>query len=136
MLQLGLIGRALALAALLASPPAFARGGGGYGHSSGSHHGWSSSYAHASSNHPSAVHETRSSASGVERDSRGKIKRDPAQKRAFESHHPCPSTGKTSGACPGYVVDHVKPLKHGGKDNPSNMQWQTQQAAKEKDRWE
>ena len=26
---------------------------------------------------------------------------------------------------PGYVVDHVKPLKRGGSDSPSNMQWQT-----------
>jgi hypothetical protein len=37
---------------------------------------------------------------------------------------------------PGYVVDHVKPLKRGGSDSPSNMQWQTKQAAKAKDKWE
>jgi hypothetical protein len=49
---------------------------------------------------------------------------------------PCPSTEKNSGACPGYVVDHVKALKHGGADVPSNMQWQTIEAAKAKDRWE
>jgi len=34
------------------------------------------------------------------------------------------------------VVDHVKPLKRGGADAPSNMQWQTKEAAKEKDRRE
>src|SRR6266853_1431181 len=36
--------------------------------------------------------------------------RDPAQSRAFVKEHPCPSTGKTKGRCPGYVVDHIKPL--------------------------
>lgn len=50
--------------------------------------------------------------------------------------HPCPATGKTSGRCPGYVADHVKPLASGGEDDPSNMQWQTTAAAKEKDKWE
>jgi hypothetical protein len=62
--------------------------------------------------------------------------RDPEERRAFMHTHPCPSTGKTSGACPGYVVDHITPLKRGGADRPSNMQWQTLDAAKAKDRWE
>lgn len=66
----------------------------------------------------------------------GKTHRDPAQRRAFVQSHPCPSTGKTKGACPGYVVDHVKPLCAGGPDRPSNMQWQDVQAAKDKDRLE
>ena len=47
--------------------------------------------------------------------------------------HPCPATGKTSGACKGYVVDHVVPLKGGGADAPANMQWQTVAEAKAKD---
>jgi len=37
---------------------------------------------------------------------------------------------------PGYVVDHIKPLAEGGKDEPSNMQWQTVEEAKAKDRIE
>lgn len=49
---------------------------------------------------------------------------------------PCPSTGKTAGACPGYVVDHVVPLERGAVDDPSNMQWQTLEDAKAKDRVE
>ena len=50
--------------------------------------------------------------------------------------HLCPSTGNSSGSCPGYVVDHVKPLKRGGADAPSNMQWQTVEEGKQKDKWE
>jgi hypothetical protein len=56
--------------------------------------------------------------------------------REFQREHPCPSTGGTSGACPGYRKDHVKPLACGGPDAVSNMQWQTVAAAKAKDRWE
>lgn len=37
---------------------------------------------------------------------------------------------------PGYVVDHIVPLKRGGDDVPGNMQWQTVEQAKAKDRWE
>jgi len=75
-------------------------------------------------------------APGVLRDAHGKIKRDPEQRAKFMHSHPCPSTGKTTGACPGYVVDHVEALKHGGRDDPSNMQWQTTAEAKAKDKWE
>lgn len=64
------------------------------------------------------------------------LKRDPAQRAAFQRSRPCPSTGKTSGACPGYVVDHIRPLAKGGADHPSNMQWQTVESAKVKDKWE
>jgi len=72
----------------------------------------------------------------VKRDSHGKIKRDPEQRAKFMRTHPCPSTGKSHGACPGYVVDHVQALKHGDRDDPTNMQWQTNGAAKVKDEWE
>ena len=36
----------------------------------------------------------------------------------------------------GYVVDHVVPLCAGGADAPSNMQWQTVEEARVKDRQE
>ena len=62
--------------------------------------------------------------------------RSAAQKRAFMHSHPCPATGKTSGRCPGYVVDHVAPLCAGGADLPDNMRWQTLAEAKRKDAWE
>ena len=43
-------------------------------------------------------------------------------KEAFRRSNPCPATGKTYGACPGYVVDRVQALKRGGAADPSNMQ--------------
>jgi len=55
---------------------------------------------------------------------------------AFQRLHPCPSTGKTAGPCPGYVKDHIVPLACGGPDTVCNLQWQTVAAAKAKDRAE
>lgn len=72
----------------------------------------------------------------VQRDKHGKIKRSGAAKAAFERQSPCPSTGKSSGRCPGYVVDHVTALECGGPDASSNMQWQTTADAKAKDKTE
>ena len=56
--------------------------------------------------------------------------------REFQREHPCPSTGKSSGACPGYRKDHIKALACGGPDTVWNLQWQTIAEAKAKDRWE
>ncbi len=98
--------------AILAIVPAFAR--------SSASRGWS--------------HSPR--CSSCARDTRGHIKRSPEAKSQFRRGHPCPATGRTSGHCPGYVIDHVRALKHGGADDPSNMQWQTVAAAKAKDRTE
>jgi len=36
----------------------------------------------------------------------------------------------------GYVVDHIVPLACGGLDAPSNMQWQTKEQARAKDKVE
>lgn len=100
--------------ALACSMPLAAGTGGGGGHSSG--------------------HDTGPYA--VSRDYSGKIKRSAAARHEFQSTYPCPSTGNRSGSCPGYVIDHVVPLKRGGADVPSNMQWQTIEAARLKDKWE
>jgi hypothetical protein len=79
---------------------------------------------------------TSSRCPACERDGNGKIKRDPAVRRNFQRQHPCPATAKTTGACPGYVADHVMPLKRGGADSPENMRWQTVADAKTKDKIE
>jgi hypothetical protein len=78
----------------------------------------------------------RASAYGVQRDSHGRIKRSAAAKDDFKRQHPCPSTGRSSGACPGYVIDHVRALECGGPDTSSNMQWQTVADGKAKDKTE
>jgi hypothetical protein len=65
-----------------------------------------------------------------------KQQRSPSARAQFMQQYPCPATGRTRGACPGYVVDHVVPLACGGADAPANMQWQTTTDAKAKDRWE
>jgi hypothetical protein len=84
----------------------------------------------------SGSHAGRIKCLSCARDSHGRIKRSPEAKREFRKNHPCPSTGKTSGPCPGYVIDHIKALKRGGADRPYNMQWQTTEAARAKDRVE
>jgi hypothetical protein len=87
-------------------------------------------------NSSSHHHGGSQKATGVGRDANGKIHRSQKAKDDFKKSHPCPSTGKSSGACPGYVIDHVTPLKRGGADSPSNMQWQTKEAARAKDKTE
>jgi hypothetical protein len=126
------------IAAILAVQGASARSSAS--HSSGSH----SSGSHSSGSHSSGSHSSAHSGHpghskavpGVKRDAHGHIARSADAKHDFRKSHPCPSTGKTSGKCPGYVVDHVTPLKRGGADAPSNMQWQSAQDAKRKDAWE
>lgn len=64
-----------------------------------------------------------STGGSVQRDSHGKIKRSASAKSDFRRQNPCPTTGKTTGRCPGYEVDHRMPLACGGADDPGNMQW-------------
>jgi hypothetical protein len=64
------------------------------------------------------------------RNGKGKIARSEEAKRTFEklSGHP--------NGWPGHVVDHKVPLACGGADSPSNMQWQTVEEGKAKDKVE
>ena len=91
---------ALLATVVCAAPCVFARG------SSGSHT--------TASALPSASSPSRS-VPGVARDAHGKIARSPQALQQFKKANPCPGTGKTYGAYPGYVVDHVIPLKRGAQ---------------------
>lgn len=42
---------------------------------------------------------------------------------AYRKLHPCPSTGKNTGACSGWALDHIIPLASGGCDAVSNLAW-------------
>lgn len=70
------------------------------------------------------------------RDSRGRIQRTYHAKHEFRRQNPCPGTGRTTGKCRGYVIDHVIPLECGGSDSKDNMAWQTVAEAKAKDKTE
>lgn len=60
---------------------------------------------------------------GIVADADARIARSQTEVRAFRKEHPCPSTQKVRGRCPGYQVDHVIPLCAGGQDHRSNMHW-------------
>lgn len=57
------------------------------------------------------------------RNADGAIVRSAAALAAFKKIYPCPATGKSIGACPGWAIDHVIPLACGGCDFVSNFQW-------------
>ena len=71
---------------------------------------------------PDDLRETRYVGAPV-RNADGTIHRSRAVLVAFQKIHPCPSTGKTSGACPNWALDHVISLDCGGRDSVSNLQW-------------
>jgi len=105
-----------------------------------SHHRYYRSTYHAPGHSHAAPHHTyvhhdhsghpKSYAYGVPRDKNGRIKRSEEAKRQFMKE-----TGYPNGR-PGYVIDHIVPLSKGGADAPSNMQWQTVEEAKAKDKVE
>jgi len=64
------------------------------------------------------------------RDKNGKIARSSKAKKEFMVMTGFPHGRK------GYVVDHIIALKRSGCDCPSNMQWQTIEESKLKDKWE
>lgn len=72
--------------------------------------------------HADPLAETRYCGTPV-RDAHGAIVRSQAVLHAFQRLHPCPSTGKTTGACPGWALNHVIPLACGGCDAVSNLDW-------------
>ena len=46
---------------------------------------------------------------------------------------PINPNGSTKEHCEGYIIDLIVPLKRGGADSPSNMQWQTIEESRTKD---
>ena len=75
------------------------------------------------------------------RDASGDIYTRSRVRTEFRKLYPCPSTGLTTGACPRWQVDHVRPLASCGCDAVSNMQWlpveiKTCSGEFCKDRWE
>jgi hypothetical protein len=62
------------------------------------------------------------------------VERSRSARAEFARTNPCPATGKISGPCPGYQVDHVRALCAGGTDHASNMAWLTIEEHKRKTR--
>jgi hypothetical protein len=82
---------AILFATLLAPTFAVARAPRSGGHS-----------GHHNSHTQSRSHGSRGKAlPGVHRDAHGHIQRGAKAKHDFQKSHPCPATGKSSGACPG-----------------------------------
>jgi hypothetical protein len=75
------------------------------------------------------------------RDSDGSIHRSSTVLARFRKLYPCPSTQLTVGACPGWRLDHIRPLACGFPDAVSNLQWlphilKSGPGPLPKDRWE
>ncbi len=71
---------------------------------------------------PWQLQETRYCGSPA-RNADGSIKRSTAVLSAFKRIHPCPANGMTTGACPGWALNHTVPLSCGGCDSVSNLDW-------------
>lgn len=59
----------------------------------------------------------------IKRDGKGQIIRRADVIRAFRKLYPCDATGKTTGACPGWAINHTLPISQGGCDSVSNLDW-------------
>lgn len=88
------------------------------------------SHTHTTTAGGTTGHHSKTYCSTCLRDPHGKVARSEKAKENFMRQ-----TGYAHGR-PGYVVDHIKPLACGGRDEPSNMQWQTLEAARVKDKSE
>jgi hypothetical protein len=113
--------------ALAATPVQGATSKGSSGHSKSSGTG---AKTHATKSKSDSTSHTSKKSNSAKHDRHGRIARSEAAKHEFEVQ-----TGYPRGR-PGYVVDHIIPLACGGADVPSNMQWQTVEAAKAKDKTE
>lgn len=103
----------VAVSLAITASAAIARGGGhGGGRHDGGSHSYGSSHTGNSSDFKSGSHAGssyqggsysfhRGNTPGVERDARGRIARSAKAKDAFKRLHPCPSTGRSYGACRG-----------------------------------
>ena len=70
------------------------------------------------------------------RDAKGVIVRSSAVLRAFQAENPCPATHATTGSCPGWIKDHVRPLASCGCDSVDNLQWLPIEMWRAKSLWE
>ena len=120
-----LIALTLALSLGLSSAP-LAKGS-GHSRKSGAHPAKSAKSSNSKTEKQKAEKKQKAN---VARDQKGRIQRSDAARHAFARQ-----TGYPHGR-PGYVIDHIKPLACGGIDAPANMQWQTKEAARLKDRTE
>jgi hypothetical protein len=82
-------------------------------------------------------------AAPVKRDANGRIYRSRTVVARFQHSTVCPATGRTGTPCPGFLVDHRKPLgcakteaERARLDSVVNMQYQTIADARAKDKIE
>lgn len=87
------------------------------------------------------LEETRYCGAEPKRTADGSILRRADVLREFKRLYPCPSTGRATGPCPGWNIDHTIPLACGGCDSIPNLSWlpvEIKRCAGQfcKDRWE